>query len=479
MTYDETMIEGYLIFPLYLFYGMAFFAMGVSVTSRDTRASNLKIARYLWLFALFAYTHAVLEWYSLYLILYSAWFPQAFLPSFNLGKLLLILVSFSFLLFFGVSVLSMVFQSRKKQLNQVLPALFFLLFISTIYRNHGTADFSFSVADLGIRNFIGFPGAIISGLGMVLYSGTVRHISRRGARHFAGAGLSLACYGVLAGLVPSGSSLPLLGGPIELFRGLSVVVILFFVMQALSIFDIERKLQIEERLSRFAHSEKLHALGKLAFGVAHEINNPLGNVSINAELLKAELEEREDFPRYKKRFSAIERNLGRASKIAKELLYFSTNKEADYQATDINDVLCSTLELLGSRRKEYSITENFQDIPAISAIPWKLEEVFLNVILNAMEAMPEGGRIEIATAREEDRVVVRIKDSGPGISSDVLPYVLDPFFTTKAVGKGTGLGLSICFGIMEMHGGSIELNSSKDGGTLVVLKFPIGEESHV
>lgn len=478
MTYDETMIEGYLVYPLYLFYGMAFFAMGVSITSRDTRSSQLEIARGLWLFALFAYTHALLEWFSLYLILYSSSFPQVLLQPINLSKLTMVLISFSFLLLFGVSILGMVFPGRKKQLYLLLPVLV-LLFIATLYRNHGGADFSFSGVDLSIRNFIGFPGAIISGLGLMLYSRTVRHVSRRGALHFAGAGFSLACYGALAGLVASGSSLPWLGGPVELYRGLSALVILYFVMHALYIFDVERKLQIEERLSRFAHSEKLHSLGKLAFGVAHEINNPLGNVSINAELLKSDLQDTDNFPHYEKRISAIERNLERASKIAKELLYFSTNKETDFQATDVNEVLRSTLDLLGSRRKAYNVTTRLKAVDAISAIPWKLEEVFLNVILNAMDAMQEGGRIEIATERSKDRILVKITDSGPGISSEHLPYVLDPFFTTKDVGQGTGLGLSICFGIMEMHGGSIDLKSPAGGGTSVILDFPIGGQSDV
>lgn len=479
MTYDEKMIEGYLVYPLYLFYGMAFFAMGVSITSRDTRASQLEIARGLWLFALFAYTHALLEWFSLYLILYSASFSQVLLLPVNLSKLGLVLVSFSFLLLFGVGILGRVFPESKKQLYLMIPALILLSVSATLYRNHGGVDFSFSVTDLTIRNFIGFPGALISGLGLILYSQTVRHISRRGALNFVGAGVSLACYGLLAGLIASGSSLPFLGGPIELYRGLSALVILYFVMNALYTFDVERKLQIEERLSRFAHSEKLHSLGKLAFGVAHEINNPLGNVSLNAELLKSDLQDAENYPQYEKRLSAIERNLDRASKIAKELLYFSSNKETDFQSTDVNEVLKSTLDLLGPRRNAYDISTQLMAGEAISAIPWKLEEVFLNVILNAMDAMPEGGQIGIKTRRSGDRVLVRIRDDGPGIPSEVLPNVLDPFFTTKEVGKGTGLGLSICFGIMEMHGGSIDLQSPAEGGTSVILGFPIGAEIHV
>jgi len=373
----------------------------------------------------------------------------------------------------------MVFPERKKQIYLLLPALVFLFFSAILYRNHGALDFSFSVADLSIRNFIGFPGAMIAGLGLILYSQTVNHISRRGALNFVGAGVSLICYGIFAGLIPSGSPLPWLGGPVELYRGLSAVVILYFVMHALYTFDIERKLQIEDRLIRFAQSEKLHSLGKLVFGVAHEINNPLGNVSLNAEMLKSDLQGTDDFPRYEKRLLAIEKNLNRASKIAKELLFFSSNKETDFQSTDINEVIKGTLDLIGSRRNAYDISIQLMAGTPISAIPWKLEEVFLNIILNAMDAMPEGGEIKIITQQNKDRVQVRIIDNGPGISFEDLPHVLDPFFTTKEVGKGTGLGLSICFGIMEMHGGTIKLSSPKEGGTIAELDFPIGVEDDV
>ena len=462
------------IFPIYLFYGMAFFAIGVAITSRDTRASNLKISRTLWLFALFAYTHAFLEWFALYLILLSSEFSEAVLPYLNNIKLGLVFISFSFLLLFGISILRIVHPDKKRQ-GYLIP--FFLgaaLFLSTVLTEEHVSTLSLSVADIKIRNFIGFPGAIISSLGLILYSRTVRHISRKGALNFIGAGLSLACYGVFAGIVPSGETLPFIEMPVELFRGVLAFIVLHFFMHALYTFDVERKQQIEERLHRFAKSEKLHSLGKLAFGIAHEINNPLGNVSLNIELLKNDIQSTSTLPFPEKRFAVIERNLGRASKIAKELLYFSTNKEPDYQLTNLNEVIASTIDLLGSRQKNYQIIQDFGIIPEISGIPWKLEEVFLNLIVNAMDAMPDGGSIKISTSQNKNKVFVVITDNGPGISSEHMPYVLDPFYTTKDVDKGTGLGLSICYGIMEMHHGSIDLKSLAGAGTTVSLLFPIG-----
>ncbi len=467
------------IYPIYLFYGMAFFAIGAAITSRDTRTSELKIARPLWLFALFAYSHAFLEWFALYLILLSSEFSETLLPYLNSAKLSLGFVSFIFLLLFGTSVLRIVIP-RKSPLIFLLP-LFLLvaLFLSILSGNGEISLLHLSFVDLKIRNFIGFPGAIISSLGFIFYSQTVSHISRKGARNFVGAGISLACYGVLTGIVPSGTNLPLIGVPVELSRGIIAFVILHFIMNALHTFDVERKQQIEEQLNRFAQSEKLHSLGKLAFGIAHEINNPLANVSLNIELLKNDLQAEKSSSSHDKRFSTIERNLDRASKIAKELLYFSSNKTSDYQSTNLNDVLESTIDLLGARQKKYRIAMNLAPIPEISAIPWKLEEVFLNVIINAMDAMPDGGSMQISTRRERDKIVVVIQDNGPGISSEHMPYVMDPFYTTKDVDKGTGLGLSICYGIMELHHGEVKLESHSAEGTTVSLSFPVGDKDNV
>lgn len=465
----------FLIFLLYLFYGMAFFAIGVSITSRDTRASHLKIAGVLWLFALFAYSHAFHEWFELYqnLPLPSSDFLKHYALPIYTAKLLLVLLSFVFLLIFGVRLLRLAFPEQRRLINLLpIPLVILLLFsIAPFFGSFSPADYPYINAR--IRNFIGLPGAFFSGIGLLYYSRTLVHISEKGARNFAGAGYALMLYGILTGIIPSGTHLPL-GVPIELFRGLSAFLILHFVMHALFIFDEERRLLTEERLVRFAKAEKLHALGKLAFGIAHEINNPLSNVSMTVEMLKDEMTVAENSEKSQKRFATIERNLDRASKIARELLAFSTEREAEFVPTSINEVIESTLELLGSRRKVYQISIDYGQVGDISGIPWKLEEVFLNLLVNAMDATPEGGAISIVTRQQGGLVLVEIKDTGSGIPEDQISMVLDPFFTTKEVGQGTGLGLSICYGIMDLHGGNIEVNSEVDKGTKIKLSFSQG-----
>lgn len=460
-------------FVVFLFYGLVFFTTGVAITSKVTRGSKLTIARYLPLFAVFAFVHALHEWLVLFLFLEWPALPQDLVPLISRARLVPVSISYVFLLLFGYFVLQAVYPRRRRLWRALAIALPLVLLACLVYGGLEGEERYFRFAAMRIRNLLGFPGALAAGFGLIGYAGTIRPTSAKVARNFTAAGLALIAYGVLAGLIPTGTLLPL-GVRVELLRGISGVFILHFLMNALHIFDLEREALIEERLQRFAQSEKLTSLGKLAAGIAHEINNPLANVSLNVEMLKKALGGAASSEPQAKRFSAIERNLDRASKIARELLTFSRQDDDDSVATalDLNEVLRNTLTLLGPRRHDYQLALELGPIPVVRGICWKIEEVFLNVFINAMEATRAGGRIAVATRLAGDEVVVEISDSGVGIPAGNLHSIFDPFFTTKEVGKGTGLGLSICFGIMERHGGRIEVRSKPSGGTTMILVFP-------
>ncbi|MFV2082253.1 MAG: sensor histidine kinase [bacterium] len=469
----------FFIYLLYLFYGGAFFAIGVSITSRDISVSQLGIARYLWLLALFGYFHGVHEWMELYLKLKPQALPEHLLTPIVVSSVGSMFVSFVFLIMFGISVLRFVFPGMWYYLH-FLSLILILTSIILMISPWGAAhpDY-FAFVDLRIRNLIGFPGAIFSGSGLVFFSKTVRDISDKGALNFSGAGISLILYGILTGIIPSGTIIPALGAPVELMRGILAVLILHFIMNALHIFDIERKLVIEERLYRFTKSEKLSSLGKMAAGIAHEINNPLSNVSINVEMIEKEVRDGKDRDKIEERFRAIERNLYMASKITKDLLSFSSDRQLEFESMGIRDIIQNTIDLLGPMKKDYQINMDVNENSQVKAIPWKLEEVMLNILINAMEAMPDDGVIDIKTSKDGDNVVIEISDIGVGIRPEDLDRVLDPFFTTKEVGEGTGLGLSICFGIMETHEGTIEIRSKQGEGTSVTLTLPAGDKNDV
>jgi two-component system, NtrC family, sensor kinase len=469
------MLSQFPTFLLYLFYGLTLFTAGVAILSKLTRGSNLEISRHLWLFCLFAFTHAFHEWLTLYFI-FRPLLPFSLVYSAHWLFLLPVTASYILLLLFGVRVLGIVRPQWKKGFLRAIPVgLIAILFIIVALRGYDPTQEFFEFVKYRIRNLLGLPAGLVSGLGLIYYSGTIKNLSAKGCRAVFGAGVFLVFYGILTGLIPAGSTLPVIQLPIEWVRGVNAAFILYFLMNALHIFDLEQNSIIEQRLQRVAHSEKLSSVGKLAAGIAHEINNPLTNVSLNVELLKKDVLSDANRKKAGRRFEAIERNLDRASKIARELLYFSRHKEADFIRTDLNDVVRRTLTLLAPHKKNYDIRYLPGRVPAIMGIPWKLEEVFLNIITNAMEATTPGGEITITTRAEETSIFAEITDTGVGIAEENLKSIFDPFFTTKEVGMGTGLGLSICFGIMERHGGRISVTSKQGKGTTFSLVFPLGD----
>lgn len=457
-------------FLLYLFYGLIFFMIGASITSRNLRFSELKIAGFFWIFASFAYLHGLNEWFDLFLRMNHAFIHETTYDFLLSGRVLLLGGSFGLLFWFGLELLLFNFDSKKIW-------IFLVLLVGVISLGPAIVGYlqqDYSHFDLYLRHFLGLPGALLSGVGLVKFSFSVEAMNRQGAKNLAYAGYAVLLYGFFTGVFPSGFHIA--GIPVEVFRTFSALFILTCMMRALQIFDFERQSKIESQLKRFAQSEKLVALGTLSAGVAHEINNPLAKVLLNVELLEKGLGRGDKFDhKQQTRIDIIKRNLERAAKIAGELLFISHNSETEFVTFSLNEVVRKTLQLLGSRQDHYDFEFDLGDVPEVRGLPWKVEEVLLNLLMNAMDATPAGGHIRIATRIEDDFVCGVIEDHGTGISDAHLGSVLDPFFTTKEIGKGTGLGLSVCFGIMKLHGGEILINSKEGQGTTVRLRFPLGE----
>jgi len=453
------------VFILHLLYGLTFFTLGVAIFSRDIRLSELGIAKIIRLLAVFGIIHGFHEWLELLELL----FPAIGDSNFKVFRLAVVSLSFLPLLYFGL-FLNIITLRGDQALSNTPPrvkvlvgfvALSMILFAAYLDLGSGR--------DTNTRLLVAFPGALLSGIGLVCYSRTVRNFSHGTAIHFILAGGCMNGYAIVAGLVPSDVVVPIVGVKIILFRGLCAFFIMFFTIRALSLFNIEQRELIREQLQRFSQSEKLTSMGILAAGIAHEINTPLTNISLNIEMLKDLVGED---GRVGRKITAIERNIDRASRIARELLHFSREKETALEPTSINRVLTSALHLLQHQQLSSIIHLKVQEVPEVMGIPWKLEEVFVNLLMNSLDACGEGDRIEVTTSSDGNRVVVVIADTGHGIDQKHLGKVFDPFFTTKEIGKGTGLGLSVCYNIIKQHGGDIELKSSKEKGTQVTVSFP-------
>jgi PAS domain S-box-containing protein len=236
--------------------------------------------------------------------------------------------------------------------------------------------------------------------------------------------------------------------------------------------DISSRVQLEEQLQI---SEKMASIGLLAAGVAHEVNTPLTGISSFTQML---LEgSNPDDPKTAV-LEKIERQTFRAAKIVNGLLNLARPAQVDSGPCDVNTVVNDVLSLLEHQFKNGSIQvrkELAAAPPAVQGIEHKLQQVFLNLFLNARDAMPKGGWLSIVTRQERNAAVIEVADTGSGIPAEQLSRIYDPFFTTKAIGKGTGLGLSITYGIVQEHGGTISCESQVGQGTRFTIRLPLAD----
>jgi signal transduction histidine kinase len=241
--------------------------------------------------------------------------------------------------------------------------------------------------------------------------------------------------------------------------------------------DIERLRAIGDQLVR---TEKLAAAGSLAAGVAHEVNNPLASISSLVQILQARVpadaaDERTAETREMLR--VISQQIARITRVLRDMMDFARQRPPLRAPLDINRVLEASLRLAAFDKdfKRLSLSTDFDpSAPHVAADADQLQQVFLNLLLNARDAMPAGGELRVATRHDAraGEIVVEFADTGAGVAPEHLAHVFDPFFTTKPAGRGTGLGLAVCYGIVTAHGGRIELQPNDSRGTLVVVALP-------
>ncbi len=236
---------------------------------------------------------------------------------------------------------------------------------------------------------------------------------------------------------------------------------------------LERTEEIKKIHSQLFRSEKLASLGKLAAGVAHEINNPLTGILTNSSLLLDDLEKAD--PR-REDVEVIVKETIRCREIVKRLLDFARQTKPQKQLIKINSIIENIILLVRNQTSFRNIViqkELSENIPDVMADRDQIQQVFVNIIINASEAMARGGSLTIESklAEQSDSILIRFTDTGPGIPDDIKEKIFDPFFTTKE--QGTGLGLSISYGIIEQHGGDIGIESKRGEGTKFTIRLPI------
>lgn len=281
---------------------------------------------------------------------------------------------------------------------------------------------------------------------------------------------------------------------------------------------LQRNTQIEEANKKLADAqnqliqqEKMASLGQLAAGVAHEINNPIGFINSNLSMLDKYAERifrilnlfdtiadsltdpvlSSEIARIKQetRYASLKPNItsvieesregvDRVKRIVQDLKDFSRVDEAEWQWANLHDGIDSTLNIAWNEIKyKATVHKEYGDIPLVECVPFQINQVIMNLLVNAAQAMKESGAIFIRTRQANSNVIIEIQDTGSGIPPNILSKIFDPFFTTKEVGKGTGLGLSLSYGIINKHGGELKVTSVVGEGTTFTITLPIQQET--
>lgn len=245
----------------------------------------------------------------------------------------------------------------------------------------------------------------------------------------------------------------------------------------------KRSKQLAEAQAKLVQSTKLAAVGELAAGLAHELNNPLAGIYAFLQVLAETVRSRgfknvsdEEAEGFQKNLVYVEREIQRCKSIVGSLLTFARVSEKHFVPLDLNEVVRAALGFMHSNLKKDNVgveTRLAEQLPPVLGDPNELQQVFLNIIVNARKAMPGGGKLSVTTGTTDNTVTATITDTGEGISPEIRDRIFDPFFTTRKPGEGTGLGLSISYGIIKDHNGEIAVESAPGRGSTFTIVLPV------
>ncbi|MFT5790520.1 MAG: two-component system NtrC family sensor kinase [Shewanella sp.] len=456
----------FITFNIYLFYGLVFFSIGCAVVFRSFRFSQLKVAPTLWALAAFGFTHAFHEWSELYVIIFSDHIAQQYQLLTQWLSLAKLLLSYVALMVFAWQILSIT--TKRVALvghGAILSIIVIYLWLLIPDLHDLTINSTgFIEASQYTRVLIGFGSASLAGIGMAVYGNSLRQEKHHYGLYFVISGVGLLIYGVLSGLVPTDYH-----HSVPVFRTLAGGVILVALFKALKVFDLEKEQATAAKLKRALEADKYKEIGRLAMGVAHEINNPLASSTLALDLWQRK--NPDHFSSGEDYLNRARLGIERASSISKELLNYARPASGKRSNVLIEGILNSAVKLLAHRSKQNDIQLNCAANIYLYGEKIKLEELIINLLCNAIDASNNGQPIVVDVAEVDTQVIITVTDFGCGMNKEELARATEVFYSSKPVGKGTGLGLAICEQITSLHNGKMNIVSELDKGTTVELVF--------
>ena len=495
---------------VFFFYGLSFVVMAIAILVQPRRKSIFRLADVIWILAGFGITHGMNEWLDMFAII--KW-PHSNL--FNLIRLVILAISFIFLYEFGRRLISLETKEVLNRWSTVILCLLVLVGILVFKRE----------PSIWPRYLLCFPGGILSTFGFMRYYQRNKTILApiNVKRYFFVAAFSIGIYSIAGGIVVPQANFPpasiintafflrVFGVPVQLFRTFCAIFLAWSIGHILIIFNWETNhtltslleetsaakaalekaynelemnhFELKATQSQLIQAEKMEVVGRLASGVAHEVKNPLAIILQGTDYLSNNISTiSTDKEGISLALKYMKEAIKRADLVIKGLLDFSSISEMKMAPENLNSVVESSLLLIKNhieRNRTEVIKSLKKDLPIINLDKNKIEQAFINIFLNSIDAMPNGGQLRIKTYTQETEgegsvVIAEIEDTGTGIPPDILDKIGEPFFTTKREKGGTGLGLSIVKNIVDLQYGKIKIENKEDNsGVRVTVMFKV------
>lgn len=450
------------VFKIYLIYGLAFITLFFAILLRDMSSSEIKIAKVLPYLGISGLVLGFHEWSELYLAIYQ----QEFVITKPMEVLLLLkfVIAYLPLNLFAWKMTELLDATIAKTVRRVWLGLATLLLAVSFYQ-FSTQDFyAFTIsATRNARLLFSLIASCVAGVGLALYSKQLEEQDVPNHLYFLLSGIAFFIYGLGSALV-----FAQYGAWVLVFRCVGAVMLLATLWQALKMFDLERKQQIEEALSLSLQNQKLKELGELSSAIAHEIKTPISSALMSCDLLEQNRENQEIADR---QIVRIRRGLERAACISQEVLRYSHQHSIERERVHVESIVNAALDMLRYRLAQYDLTLDIDPKLYVRGDKALLEEVVINLVSNALDASANQRKLAIRVQKDHDKVSLKVRDWGTGMSPKILEKATQPFFTTKPKGKGTGMGLALVKQIATQHNGSITF-SNVCPGLLVEFKLP-------